>query len=162
MWKQRSMLLPSLFLLVSSMWGQHEMILSTFRLGFAFSVKSLWSHPHWHNHRCVFQWVPKPGKLTRRRNPHRDFGKLKTLLLNPYSANWNIVTEALLHKLKHCYRIPTPQTETLLLNLLKHCCWIPCPSRFVYSRFSLLPQIVTVSSALQAFVVCLMSLFTLH
>lgn len=43
--------------------------------------------------------------------------KLK-LLLKPYSANWNIVAEPLLGKLKHCYWILIWQTETLLLNPL--------------------------------------------
>lgn len=60
----------------SSMREPHEMILSTFRLGFAFSVKSLWRHPH----RCIFQWFQSQTS---------------------WQGGW-ILTETL-SKLKHCY-----------------------------------------------------------
>lgn len=129
-----------LSLLVSSVWGPHEMILATFRLSFALSIKSLWRHPHWHPHGCILQWFQSQAS---------------------WQGGW-ILTETL-GKLKHCYWSPTRQTETLLLNsyltnwniVAESLVLPPC----VYSCLTLLPQIVTVSSALQAFVVCLLSSF---
>lgn len=101
MWRQRSMLVCISLPPSSSMWGPHEMILSTFRLGFAFSVKFLWRHPH----RCIFQWFQSQTS---------------------WQGGW-ILTETR-SKLKHCYWSPTHQTETLieaLFSKLKHCCWTP-------------------------------------
>lgn len=167
-WKQRSMLVRISLPPSSSMRGPHEMILSTFRLDFAFSVKSLWRHPH----RCIFQWFQSQASWQGGWILTETLNKLKhcywsptqqteTLLLKSYSANWNIVAESLLDKLKHCYWILIRQTETLLLNSYSANWNIIAESLVlascVYSCHTLVPQVVTVSSALQAFVVCLLS-----